>query len=84
VLFRSLKDILAASNEAAVFDYYDSSAPFAMIGGAAFVSEASVIAPSSVLIDDVELERIQEELPRPPVVPPPPLAALEAAPRRVQ
>jgi TldD protein len=81
---RSLKDILAASNEAAVFDYYDSSAPFAMIGGAAFVSEASVIAPSSVLIDDVELERIQEELPRPPVVPPPPLAALEAAPRRVQ
>jgi hypothetical protein len=72
---RSLKDILAASNEPAVFDFYDSTAPFAMIGGATFVSETSVIAPS-VLLDDVELEPMKEDLPKLPVVPPPPLAEI--------
>jgi hypothetical protein len=66
---RSLKDILAASNETTVFDFYDSGAPLGMAGGS-FASEASVIAPS-VLIDDVEIERIEEEFPKLPVVPPP-------------
>jgi TldD protein len=70
---RSLKDIVAASSDSSVFDFYDSNAPFAMIGGAAFVAEASVIAPS-VLVDDLELEPIQEEWPKPPVAPAPPLA----------
>ena len=66
---RSLKDILAASSETTVFDFYDTGAPLGMAAGA-FSSEASVVAPS-VLIDDVEIERIEEELPKLPVVPPP-------------
>jgi hypothetical protein len=64
---------VAASSESSVFDFYDSNAPFAMIGGAAFVAEASVIAPS-VLVDDLELEPMQGEWPKPPVAPAPPLA----------
>jgi hypothetical protein len=43
-----------------------------MMGGAGYVAETSVIAPS-ILVDDLELEKEQEELPKPPVVPPPPL-----------
>ncbi len=69
---RSLKDIVAASDESFVFDFLDSNAPFALMGGAAFVSEATVVAPS-VLIDDLELEPARQELPKPPVVPPPAL-----------
>ncbi len=72
---RSLKDILAASDETFVFDFYDSTAPFAVMDGASFVSEASVIAPS-VLVDDLELEPAQEELPKPPLVSAPPLAVV--------
>jgi hypothetical protein len=72
---KSLKDIMAASDEQFVFDFYDSTAPFAVMGGASFVSEASAIAPS-VLVDDLELEPAEEELPKPPLVSPPPLAAL--------
>jgi TldD protein len=76
---RSLKDIVAASDETYVLDFYDNGAPFAAMGGSSFVSEASVIAPS-VLIDDVELERAQEELPKPPLVPKPSLAGLSVWP----
>ena len=72
---KSLKDIMAASDEQFVFDFYDSAAPFAVMGGASFVSEASTIAPS-VLVDDLELEPAEEELPKPPLVSAPPLAAL--------
>jgi TldD protein len=72
---RSLKDILAASSDSTVFDFYDNGAPLAAMYGTTFVSEASVIAPS-VLVDDLELEPVQDELPKPPLVPPPPLAAL--------
>jgi hypothetical protein len=66
---RSLKDILAASSETAVFDFYDTGVPLGLPGGS-YNSEASVVAPS-VLIDDVEIERIEGELPKLPVVPPP-------------
>jgi hypothetical protein len=76
---RSLKDIVAASDETFVLDFYDNGAPFAAMGGASFVSEASVIAPS-VLIDYVELERAQEELPKPPLVPKPSLAGQSVRP----
>ena len=71
---RSLKDITAASDEAFRFDLYDNTAPFAVMGGASWVSEASVIAPA-VLIDDVELEPAQDDLPKVPLVPAPPLTA---------
>ncbi len=69
---RSLRDILAASDETFAFDYLDNGAPFAVIGAGNFVAETSVVAPS-VLVDDVELEPVQADYPRPPLVPPPPL-----------
>jgi len=75
---RSLKDILAASDETQVFNFLDNTAPFALMGGAGFLAETSVIAPS-ILIDDLELEKPQEELTRPPLVPPPPLVSRKDA-----
>jgi hypothetical protein len=67
---RSLKDIVAAGDDSNVFDFLNNQAPFALIGGANYVAESSVIAPS-VLIDDVEMHPSEEESPRPPVVPAP-------------
>jgi TldD protein len=69
---RSLKDIVAASDETQVLDFLDNTAPFALMGGAGFVAETSIIAPS-ILIDDLEMETAQEQLPKPPIVSPPPL-----------
>src|SRR5260370_26194033 len=70
---RSFKDIVAASDESYVFDFIDSNAPFALMGAGSFITNASVIAPA-VLFDELELEPIQEDLPRPPIVPAPPLS----------
>jgi len=69
---RSFKDILAASNESAVIDFMDAPVPFALMGAAGFVTNASVIAPG-VLFDELEFEPVQQEVPKPPIVPPPPL-----------
>jgi TldD protein len=69
---RSFKDILAASDENYVFDFIDSNAPFALMGAGSFIASASVIAPA-VLFDELEIEPVQEEIPKPPIVPPPPL-----------
>jgi PmbA/TldA metallopeptidase C-terminal domain len=70
---RSFKEISAASDENYVFDFIDSNAPFALMGAGSFITSASVIAPA-VLFDELELEPIQEEIPKPPIVPPPPLS----------
>ncbi len=77
---RSLKDIIAASSEEHVFDFMANRAPFALMGAGSYVTECSVVAPS-VLIDDLELETPREQLPNPPLVPPPPAAARETAGR---
>lgn len=69
---RSLKDITAASDQSFVVDFLDHNAPFAVMGGASFVSEASVVAPS-VLVDDMELEPLPADYARPPIVPAPQL-----------
>jgi hypothetical protein len=69
---RVFRDILAASAETHVFDFLDSGAPLGITAGASYLAECSVIAPS-ILVDDLELERPQEEQTRPPLVPPPPL-----------
>ncbi|MBI3281177.1 MAG: hypothetical protein HYZ57_15185 [Acidobacteria bacterium] len=71
---RSLKDILAASTESHAFHFLQNLAPFAIMGGASYVAPASVIAPS-VLFEDLELEQGRDDLPKPPIVPPPALAA---------
>ena len=49
---RSLKDIIAASDENYVFDFIDSNAPLALMGAGSFVTTASVIAPA-VLFDEL-------------------------------
>ncbi len=69
---RSLKDIIAAGDDLTTFDFMDNPAPFALMGGSGYISNAAVIAPS-ILIDDLELHPIEEELPKLPVVPPPDL-----------
>jgi len=69
---RSLKDILAAGDDSAIFEYMDNSAPFALIGGASFAAETCVVAPS-ILVDDLELHPGEEEQPKLPLVPPPDL-----------
>jgi hypothetical protein len=67
---RSLKDILAAGDDATAFDFLDSTAPFALVGGASYTTEACVIAPS-IILDDLEMHPVEEELPKLPVVPAP-------------
>jgi len=67
---RSFKDILAASDESYVFEFLENGAPMALMGSGSNVSQACVIAPS-VLIDDLEMERMEEEFPKIPIVPPP-------------
>ncbi|HTM51587.1 MAG TPA: metallopeptidase TldD-related protein [Bryobacteraceae bacterium] len=67
---RSLKDILAASDENYVFDFLDNGAPMALMGSGGSVAQSCVISPS-VLIDDLEMERSEEDFPKVPVVPPP-------------
>ena len=71
---RAFRDILAASKETAVFNFLDSRTPFALMGAGGYVTNASVISPA-VLFDEVELEKTEDELPKPPIVPPPPLSA---------
>jgi hypothetical protein len=70
---RSLKDILAAGDDAQPFDFMDSQQIFALMGGSSFTSEACVVAPS-ILIDDLEMHPAEEELPKLPLVPAPELA----------
>ena len=67
---RSLKDILAAGDDAAAFEFMDNAAPFALMGASGFTAEATVVAPS-ILIDDLELHPAEDELPKLPVVPAP-------------
>jgi len=67
---RSFKDILAASDENYVFEFLENGAPMALMGSGGSISQSCVIAPS-VLIDDLEMERMEEEFPKIPIVPPP-------------
>jgi TldD protein len=70
---RALKDITAASAETHQFDFIGNRGPFALMGLGGYVFPASVVAPS-LLFEDLELERPQVEVPRPPIVPPPPFS----------
>ena len=71
---RSFKDILAAGDDSNVFDYMENNAPFALMGLGTEFAEVSVVAPS-ILIDDLEMLKIEEELPKLPIVPSPALAS---------
>jgi TldD protein len=67
---RSLRDIRAAGNDANVFEYLENGAPLALMGAGGYAAESSVIAPS-VLVDDLEVRKLDEELPKLPAVPSP-------------
>ena len=67
---RSLRDIVAAGDDGAPFDFMLSTAPFSLVGFASFSTEACVVAPS-VLIDDLELRAADDEQPKLPLVPAP-------------
>jgi TldD protein len=70
---RSLKDILIAGDDSIVFEYMNNPAPFAMIGGGGYTSEACVVAPS-IIVDDLELQPNEDEQPKPPLVTAPALS----------
>jgi TldD protein len=67
---RSLRDILAASTETTLFDYVNNGAPLARLGAGGFLAPAAVIAPG-LLFEEMELERAQDQLQKPAIVPPP-------------
>jgi hypothetical protein len=71
---RSLKDIVAAGDDSNVFNYLENGALFALMGAGAETAETSVVAPS-ILVDDLELVRIEDEQPKLPVVPAPQLTS---------
>ena len=69
---RALRDIVAASTETHALNLLANNYPLALMGAGGFVAGMSVVAPS-LLFDEIDLDRPQEERPIPPVVPPPPL-----------
>jgi len=71
---RSLKDILAAGNDSTTFNYLENGAPFALLGLGSSAAAVSVSAPS-VLIDDLELTKVDDEQQKLPLVPAPALQA---------
>ena len=75
---RSLKDILAAGDDSVTFNYLDNAAPFALLGYGSGAAEVTVVAPS-VLIDDLELSKADDEMPKLPLVPSPAAGAQTAA-----
>jgi hypothetical protein len=70
VSVRSLRDIVAAGGEEAVFHYLENGAPMALTGASTFVADSSVVAPG-LLFEELQLERAEEEFPRLPLVPRP-------------
>jgi predicted Zn-dependent protease len=70
---RSLKDILAAGDDRNRLDYLENGAIFAQVGGGGYTSEVSVVAPS-ILVDDLELTKMEDELPKLPIAPSPMLS----------
>ncbi len=67
---RSLKDILHAGDDTNIFEFLDNGAPFALTAAGSSAAESCVIAPS-ILIDDLELFKMEDEQPKLPIVPAP-------------
>ncbi|NDJ14821.1 MAG: hypothetical protein EBY17_27120 [Acidobacteriia bacterium] len=78
---RSLKDILAAGDDKVTLNYLENGAPFALLGYGQSTAAVSVVAPS-VVIDDLELIKIDDEQPKLPVASAPALALLAPTPNR--
>ncbi len=69
---RSLRDIVAASQETAVFEYVNTATLMALLGSGGYLAPTSVVAPG-LLFDELEMEVPREQLPKPAAVPPPPM-----------
>jgi TldD protein len=67
---RALRDVLGASKETALFDFVNNSAPMAMVDAGGYMAPTAVVAPG-LLFEEIEFERPQEQLPKPPLVPAP-------------
>jgi hypothetical protein len=67
---RSLRDLVAASQETALFDYVNNGAPLSILGGGGLLAPTAVISPA-LLFEEIEFEVPQEQMPKLPVVPPP-------------
>ena len=67
---RSLRDIRAAGDDSNILSYLENGAPMALRGAGAYASEVSVVAPS-ILVDDVEVRKLDDQLPKLPIVPSP-------------
>lgn len=72
VTTRALRDIEAATQEIALFDFVNNSAPLALLGQGGYIAGTSVVSPG-LLFDELELELPQEQLQKLPVAPPPPV-----------
>jgi TldD protein len=71
---RSLRDIFAAGDDDRAFDFLANGTTLALVGASNFVVAATVVAPS-LLFEDLELERVEEDWPKLPLVPAPALRA---------
>jgi predicted Zn-dependent protease len=67
---RALRDVLAASQESALFDFVNNAAPLAFVGAGGYLAPTAVVAPG-LLFDEIEFELPQDQLSKPPIVPPP-------------
>jgi len=70
---RSLRDIMAATQETALFDFVANGAPLAFLGAGGYLAPSSIVSPG-LLFEELEFEPPRDELPKEPVVPPPPRA----------
>jgi hypothetical protein len=68
---RSLRDIMAATQETALVDFVGNGAPLAFLGAGGYLSPSSIVSPG-LLFEELEFEAPHDELPKEPVVPPPP------------
>jgi len=71
---RTLRDIIAASDTEHIFHFLGNGSPLPMMGGGGYIAGHSVVAPS-VLFEDLELEKREDDWPKLPVVPPPSLTS---------
>lgn len=75
---RSLKDILAAGNDQITFNYLENGQPYALLGFGASSAQVA-ISGQSLLVDDLELTKSDDELPKLPLVGSPLLSSLNDA-----
>ncbi len=69
---RSLRDVMAASSETAVFEFVNTTTPLALLGSGGYLAPTSVISPG-LLFEELEFDVPREQLPKSPTVPPPPM-----------